>query len=808
MNLLLAVGCISLLATSNLDARKRAPKPNPEAPDFTKGETEAFAKKIKTYASYHDWNLGATGARGWMHGWAGQTAKARQILVIDIAEGSPADGVMETGDVILGVGGKPFSDDARIQFAKAITAVEKKDGLLQLSLWRNGRSEQVEVKLPILGTYSETAPYDCPKSKKIFDKGCEAIAAKGLKKVTIPNSLNALALLASKEKRYLPLLSNYAKMVVDYRVDGFKSWHYGYAGIFLAEYVALTKDMSVMDGLKRLAGEIARGQSVVGTWGHTFALPSGNAPGYGAMNSPGIIAILAMVISREAGVEDPVVDAAIEKAAGFLRWYVDKGAIPYGDHGPWAGHEDNGKCSGAAVLFDLLGDREAAEFFGKMSTAAYDERERGHTGNYFNMTWALLGVAPCGSLATGAYWAEHSWYYDLARRWDGSYIYQGSPLGEEENGKYAGWDSTGAYLLSYALPLKSLYLTGRKASCVPPLKSVEVKEVIDAGRDYFSSNRGRSGYQGRTVEELLKGLTNWSPAVRKRSARSMAKIEGDFVPTLLKMLEGDSRYAKYGAIEALENLGPRSDAAAPQLRALLKNTDPWIQSLACDALRSLGPEERSASVSDLLAMIGRTNPNDPREMAKRAASAALFAPYPGRGGYRSILADSLKGVDRDLLYPAIEALLKNEDGAGRRTLTRTYKLLDDRDLVALLPAITRAVENMAPSNEMFASEIRIAGLDVLSRLKIKEGMPLCVSVIDPDRWGTKKRLEKCLEYLCRYGAHAKEVLPELQKERKIVASRRGAQAKKDLEAIDNAIETIKTSEEMPTLISIDDFTAK
>ncbi len=807
LSLLLILGCMSMLAPTSQAGRRRGPAPKPAVPDFTKEDGKAFMKG-KTTAAYHDWNLGPTGAHGWMYGWQGHTAESRQILITEVAGGSPAAEVLQAGDVILGVSGKPFSDDARIGFAKAVAAAEEQSGVLQLTRWREAGSEQVEVKLPVLGRYSETAPYDCPKSKKIFDKGCEAIAARGLDRVTIPNNLNALALLASKDSSYLPMLSNYAKLVVDYRVDGFKSWHYGHATIFLAEYVALTKDKTVMEGLERLAGDIARGQSAVGTWGHTFARPDGNCNGYGCMNSPGIVLAIAMVISREAGVKDPVVDKAIEKSAGFLRWYVDKGAIPYGDHGPWAGHEDNGKCSGAAVLFDLLGDREAAEFFGKMSTAAYDERERGHTGNFFNMVWALPGVAICGPLATGAYWGEHGWYYDLARGWDGSFGYQGSPIGEEEHNKYTEWDSTGAYLLSYALPLKSLYLTGRKPSSVPAMESAEVKDVIAAGRDYFSSSRGKEGYVGRTAEELGEGLASWSPAVRKRSARALAETEGDFVPALLKMLEGTDRYASYGAVEALGYLGQRADAAGPRLRELLKSSDPWLQILACEALPRLGPEERDASVPALLAMMGRNNPNDPRDMAKRSASAALFSPYPGHGGYRALLADSLEGVDRDLLYPAIETALNNQDGAGRGTLTRIYGQLNDRDLVALLPAITKAVEEMAPSNEMFASAIRVAGLDVLSRLKIEEGMPLCVSVISADQWGMGKRLEKCLEYLARYGAQAKSVLPELQKEREIIAGRRGAQARKDLEAIDRVVETIKTSKEMPTVISMEEFAAE
>lgn len=96
--------------------------------------------------------------------------------------------------------------------------------------------------------------------------------------------------------------------------------------------------------------------------------------------------------------------AADFTADGMATWYYGYVmtflAVPYGDHQPFPAHEDNGKCSSADVLFDMLGDREAAEFFARMSTAAYSERERGHTGNCFNVLWALPGVARGGPLAT------------------------------------------------------------------------------------------------------------------------------------------------------------------------------------------------------------------------------------------------------------------------------------------------------------------------------------------------------------------------------------------------------------------------
>ena len=506
----------------------------PLVPDFTQG-----GKKDAN----HDWTLGPTGMRGWIYSGNGQTAAARQILVTAIEAGSPADRVLRTNDVILGVNDKPFADDARICLARAITAAEEKSGLLRLIRWRDGQVTHAELTLPVLGTYGDTAPYNCPKAQAIFEQGCRLIAKNGLGHADIPADLNALALLASGNKEYLPMLADYAKKVATSLHPGVWTWYYGYGNLFLAEYVLATGDKSILPELTRTAKESTIGQSAVGTWGHEFhARPSGNLNGYGCMNLPGLVLTTGLVLARQAGVQDPAVDLAIDKSAKFLRYYVNKGAIPYGDHQPWPGHEDNGKCSVAAVLFDLLGDSEASSFFTRMSTAAYAERERGHTGNFFNIQWALPGVSRGGQLATGAYMKEQGWYYDLARNWKGGFGYQGSPVGEEEHNKYTEWDCTGAYLLTFALPLKSLYLTGKKPCSVPPLNPGEVEDVIAAGRDYFSPT-GKNGvsYDGRTTETLLAGLSSWSPTVRKRSAQTLGHRDGDFTPQLLKML-GDSNY--------------------------------------------------------------------------------------------------------------------------------------------------------------------------------------------------------------------------------------------------------------------------
>jgi len=792
----LALGCVGLALLLGVPNATAAGKP--PVPDLTKG-----GKPDKA----HDWTLGPTGARGWVWGWMGHTTDARQILVTDVAKGSPADGVLEKGDVILGVGGKPFASDARIAFAHAITRAEteKAGGVLRLIRWRAGRTDNVELKLRVMGTYSDTAPYDCAKSRRVFELACQAIAKKPLDRVSIPNDMNALALLASGRPEYKKLVADYAHMVAAHQPGGYVSWHYGYCTLFLAEYALATRDKAVMPGLRRLALDIARGQSGVGTWGHRFARPDGLLNGYGAMNQPGIPLTIAMVLAREAGVKDPDLDRAIAKAARFLRWYVNKGAIPYGDHAPWPWHDDNGKCSSAAVLFDLLGDREAATFFAKMATAAHAERESGHTGDFFNVLWALPGVSRCGPNAVAAYFKEQAWYYDLARGWDGTVLYQGTPANWGGHA-YRGWDCTGAFLLGYALPLKSLYILGKKPSVVPPLSKAEAKAVIDAGRDFTYWNQDGC-YDGRTTDELFEGLASWSPAVRKRSAKALSHRQGDFVPRLLKLLRSTDPNARYGAVEALGLLGPRADAAGPKLLALLRESDPWLLCLAAETLARMGPEVRKAAVPELLRLAAREIPGDPRRHVQRAVSVALFSPRPGQRGLKSILSESLEGVDRELLYPAVRAVLENEDGCTRGLVGRVYDKLTDRDVVALLPAIVKAIRHSAPSDMMFADSVRLAGLDLLSRLHVREGMQLCVDLMEPDRWGQNRRIPRCLGYLERYGGNAKTLIPQLKQVRQAVVkrSRRNARKNPVVIAIDKTIAKIEADRKPPRLIGLKDL---
>ncbi len=752
---LLTLAIIAALVAP-LSATAASPSDKLTMPDFTKGE--AIPSKAK-----HDWNLGATGARGWMFCDKMVTTDARQIAITKVESGSPADGLLAVGDVLLGVGGKPFSYDPRTEFGKALSAAESDagGGKLTLSRWRAGKSEEVVLKLAVLGNYSATAPFACPKSKRVFEQGCKLLAAKmtapgyGKNLDPIPRSLNALALLASGDAAYLPLVKKEAQWAADFSAGSMQTWYYGYVMMLLSEYVIATGDQSVMPGLKRLALEAATGQSAVGSWGHRFAIADGRLSGYGMMNSPGVPLTTSLVLARRAGVKDAAVDLAIERSARLLRFYIGKGAIPYGDHAPWTQtHEDNGKCGMVAVLFSLLGEAKGAEFFSRMCVASHGaERDTGHTGNFFNMLWAMPGIAQSGPQATGAWMQEFGgWYFDLARRWDGGFAHQGPP--EPDNDSYSGWDCTGAFLLAHAMPLKKIHLTGKRPAAVPQLNAAAAQSLIADGRGWNNKDR-KSAYDALSEEQLLARLASWSPTVRERAAAGLERKKSVAIPALLKMLESPSLDARYGACQGLGSLRGAAASAVPALQKALSHEDLWLRIQAAEALAEIG-KPANVAVPELLERLARgPTKEDPRAMEQRYLCSALFG---------TLLKKSLDGVDRDLLRKAVAAGLRNQDGRARGEVGGIYKQLTYDELKPLMPAILEAIVTPAPSGEMFADGIRVEGLKLLAKHRIAEGIAACVKYTrEQNPWASQERTPELMKILLTYGTHAKAVIPELTK---------------------------------------------
>ena len=739
-------------------------------PDLTKSNT---VDRALTY------NLGATGLRGWIFTKAASnldasqgrtTTASRQILVTHVGANSPASGVMEVNDVILGVGDKPFSDDARKSFGRALTEAESK-GVLKLIRFRAGKTENVQLKMRVMGSYSATAPYDCPKSKLILAEACKA-----LEKESLDNSqwgaVNGLALLSTGNPAYLPKVQAFARDMATKELTqkGGGAWDCGYKNVFLCEYYLLTGDKEVLPGITALTIKIAKGQGLYGTYGHGFSelTPDGklhgSIPPYGPVNQAGLIANLGIVMGKKCGVKDPEVDPSIGRAAKFFGYFVDKGTVPYGEHEPWPYHENNGKSALTAVFFAAQGNQsDAARFFAMMSTAAYANREYGHTGQGFSYLWSALGANMGGPAAAAAFVKEAQWHLDLERRCDGSFVYDGGEqygAGKTHDNTYTGRSSysglspNATYVLTYSVPLKKLVITGKEIKKADCLSTKEVAQAIASGR--FDLERKQ-----KSPQELIAAFSDWSPVVRGWAADELAsRPEGKaMVPELLKMAEGKDMHVRQGACETLGFL--KSEQALPVFIRLLSHEDRWLRFKAAQAIKGMGGAAAPALPDIIKALAATAEPlqpinwDDAIQLTHGQLAAALFA---------GPLSGSLKQTDTKLLYQAIRIVSKNPDGMARAKL-RSYfeKQLTAEDVQALAPDILAAVKTPSPADKMFSNEIRMGGFKALTKYYFVEGIEAGVDFAKTQGGhGSQKRTGEIMKEIIKYGSAARSAVPGLK----------------------------------------------
>ena len=800
-----------------LPAAGRTPAAEAAPPDLTQ------SPKVDRRQTY---NLGATGLRGWIHTKAANnldsqqgrtTTASRQILVTHVGAKSPADGVVKVGDVVLGVGGKPFADDARQAIAFAIQDAEAAGGLLRLTVWRGGATQEVTLTLRVLGAYADTAPFDCPKSKRVFDDACRVLEKEPLND-NLWGAVNGLALLATGREEYLPRLREFARKLGPKTLklelaDGVTTWHWGYRNLFLCEYFLATGDQEVTHAVREYTVTLAKAQSLYGTFGHGISMRTaagelhGSIPSYGPVNAAGLIGNLAIVMGKRCGVTHPEIDPAIDRGAKFFGYYVGMGSIPYGEHMPWASHDNNGKNAMTAVLFAAQGGRaDESRYFAKMVTASYRNREYGHTGQGFSYLWGALGANAGGPDAAAAFFKRASWHLDLVRRSDGSFTYDGSEqygAGRTDDdtyyGKsgYYGLSPTACYVLTYSLPLKKLLITGRDADAANRLSPADVAEAVASGR--FDLDR-----KAKSAAELVKAFDDWSPVARGWAADELARRPEAkaMVPALIAMAEGPSARQRQGAAEALGYL--RSPEALPVLVRSLTHEDRWLRVKAANALRNLGDAAKPAVPGMLKAVVATAEPltpvvwADPIQLTHGELAAALF---------QGLLRSSVKGVNPELLYPAIRVVSRNADGMARGTLTGTLtELLTLEDVTALAPDILEAVTSPAPADTMFVNDIRLAGLRALARFHYREAIPAALALARTQSpHGSEGRTGQIMTELLRYGTAAKVAIPELkelvvqfQVEKEFPAKER----KQKIAAVEEAIKLLEAATTQPELRTV------
>jgi len=804
---------VLLLGAAPTMAQEPAPPDSP--PDLTK--TIDFERTGEYY-------LGPTGAKGWMFvNERFMTDQARQILVTDVQAGSPAEGALEVGDVILGIGDTRFDSDARKCFGRAIDEAEKEEnrGILKLLRWRpvegaatrRGKVQVVEIPLRVMGTYSDTAPYDCPKTKRMLDDALQVLVARDDWSIF---GIKALALLATGEEKYIKLVRDFlheAKWArPDFRMSvesgGLVVWGAGYRNLVLTEYYLATGDKYVLPAIREHAVKTAMGQSNGGTWGHGFAWTSqndgrlhGSLGGYGAVNQAGLPCFLALLLSKKCGIEHPEIDDAIARSRRFFSQFVGKGSIGYGFHRPSLeihcngrnGMSGNGKNGIAAVAFGLLADRRAGPFFSKFTVSLHNTCEYGHSGNSYSYFWDPLGANCGGPKAAAALHRQLRWYYALVRQHDGSFVNQ--PLG----GHYGRGtlDATVCAVLMMTSPRRAIYLTGKGQDKRLWLDDEEVNEAVEASRWRFANT------DDVTADELIDRLDNWSPIAREWIAMALAKKQGDFTPRLLELLDSDKPEARAGACAALGYQGRRAAAAVPAVSKALTDKEAIVRIAASYALARMGRPARQA-LPDMLRAVSARQEEGLMRPARQALSYSLgyapgkYAPLYFSGVLPNLAEDGnpLEGLDRELLYASVAEFLKDPSGRVRGCGAYALKFFNREDLAAMAGLIYDAIKIPAPNYAMFDDDPRQHGLDLMARLRIAEGIPLCFETLEPNRWGQGVRLPHRFRTLGKYGRAARSMLPRLKELRLTVKSGENRQL------LEDAIRAIESDKSPPPLISL------
>jgi hypothetical protein len=758
-------------------------------PDLTSGGT--IPSTLTT-----TWNLGPTGMRGWVYyntanGGINGSAESRQIQVRTVDAGSPAAGVFQVNDLILGASGTAaapvlFAIDARRGLAAAIADAEAQTPAnLKLIRWRAGVQSVVTITLRTMGAYSATAPYNCPKSEKILKEGMSYYYNS---ESSGQYRLGVLSLLAAQDDffpapdraNYLQKAQTEARALIKSASDRTALRNYtastAYSApwgrvhelVLLGEYYLITGDTQVFPTIEALAINIAKGLSHFGTMGHSLRQGSYDASnpyrpvntGYGVVNSIGMPALLGLQLAKRCGVNDPVIDNMIDRAKMFYASYAGRGAIPYGEHEAYdPRHENNGKSGLAAILLDNDPAYEnQAGFFVKMALASGDtDRDLGHTGAFFNYLWAPMGVQRGGPTAVQEYFKKISWMLDLHRRWNGSFAYDSYSENRAPNGsEYYSFRMSTAMLLTYALPLESLHITGRDSTGALALSAGQISDSL-AVEDYDEN--------ARSTAQLVGDLANWSAKIRRLAAaelgdRTIDTTTRDEIRAKALDVNGNSRY---GAIQAL---GEMNDTGfTGQLVSLLNDNDGYVRTLAAKALQLFNSSSKLPYRATMMTtLVSRDRPtfpavpDDPLHLDEAALINVIF----GSGGFANNRAEMdtlISQVGSQLFFDALKVASRSPTGAARGRITNLYKVLTPAEVNLMAPELVDMVALGSDADRMFSLDVRNEALKAMGRSLVADAVPAAMKAIDGSNgWGGFH--ENLLNALVAYDGSSTLVTPD------------------------------------------------
>lgn len=727
--------------------------------------------------------IGPTGIRGTLE-------KDGTILVHGADKGSPADGKLINGDIITHIGEHQVTKSTKEYHAKltqAILAAEsgKSGGKLPLTL-KGGK--QVALQLKTLGTFSPTAPYDCPKTKTIISETAEHMAK--AKRSGSPTRIEVLGLLATGEQKYIDLVgevlrAEFGAMTFDgsslqtrKRADFAKSgkgspevgaWATAYATIVLAEYLYLTKDEAVFPALKTHALSLVEGQDPAGLFGHKMADPvTHRAPGYGQMNNVSLAAGLGLILSRQCGVDVPGLDGAIDKIVTYIKYHEGEGTFPYGFHGPRENEWNNNGTSGlAAVCMSLVGEKKAAAFFASCAAASYKQLGVGHASSLFSTYWTQAGVHVLGPEATNAFFPETHFYYTPRRNWDGS-------IAQCYNEGHFG----GVFLLNYSLPRRALLITGRKADESLWLNPADAQAVVQMGeidekdadpdKLFAYLNHPYPKVRANALAQLLNMVSGKKFEISKKTKpEEAAKAEQEFAklfPRIKQFVDSGNPLERENAIHCYmlacpdESRAERMNALAGILRNS-KEAD-MIRVAAAKQLASQG-KHCQPYFNDILGFLLEERPDD--HFAEIDAQLADGLDVLSK----ELEFDYYKAgfvADPALFHRAATRLMEHKRQNPRGTGARMVRFVPQVKFHTVANNLEHILKNDDPTYHTYhnARAAMEPAVQIFGDHKILEGVEYFTDYVlnSTDRWSF--RMMMLQKTLPTYGIHAQPVIPKLK----------------------------------------------
>ena len=460
------------------------------------------------------YNLGITGLRAQLI-----ADEPKALLIKYVFPKSPADGLVQAEDRIIGAAGQLFRNEHQngygmkvfgavgpiSEFADALESCQGTTGMgkLVLTLRRGGQTKEVVLNVGRkYGSYAATYPVHCPKSDLVLSEMLNYLTAHQAENGSFGNTVHdtfaPLALLASGDPKYLPAVERcvrYHCQTTQAKDDkdkyGLPNWRYMSAAFVLSEYYLATKQEWVLPELQEVHDFLESAQYLdmsqidpKSKESHPSTYPKGPADSHGGWgHNPGFEGYgpiaqitaqgaLAYAMMYRCGIriDRAQLDAAytfLAKATGpnGYVWYKDE--INGGPDG-WA---DMGR-TGAAGIANALSPYPDATYHERALAHSHviglhpQSFTDTHASPVMGMCFTALGANIVPENFRKLMDANRFWF-TLAQCADGSFYYQPN----RDNNGYgpdARMTATATAAFIFTIPKHSLVLTGKAAPSAKP----------------------------------------------------------------------------------------------------------------------------------------------------------------------------------------------------------------------------------------------------------------------------------------------------------------------------------------------------